>query len=174
MDRRILMLAEMAVMLALAVGLSYLRLYRLPTGGSVTLAMVPLVIIGLRWGARAGLMTGAGLGLLRLALDAYAVHWAQFILDYPLAFGLVGAVGFFAARPYLGIIVGFVGRFLCHFAAGVIFFAEYAPEGVPVGLYSATYNASFLLPEMALTMLVAPWVYKRLRAALPPPTESRA
>ncbi len=153
-------------MLALSVGLSYVRLFRMPTGGSVTLAMVPLVIIGLRWGVRAGFTTGAGLGLLRLTLDAYVIHWAQFILDYPLAFALVGAVGFFAARPYLGMVIGFAGRFLCHFAAGVIFFAEYAPEGVPAGVYSATYNASFLVPEMALTLLVAPWVYGRLQGAL--------
>ena len=172
MDRSLRILTETSVMIALALILSYVRLFRAPYGGSVTLAMIPLVIIGLRWGPRAGFVGGAALGMLRLALDAYAIHWAQFILDYPLAFALVGAVGFFAAKPYLGIVLGFLGRFIAHFASGVIFFAEFAPEEVSAELYSAMYNASFLVPEMIITLLLAPWVYERIRDSLTEVSES--
>ncbi len=104
-NKRVLILVESAVVIAMALALSQIRLFRLPQAGSVTLAMVPLVVLAYRRGARAGLMAGIALGLLRLTLDAYVVHWAQFILDYPLAFGLVGLAGFFPNRKFLGVVL---------------------------------------------------------------------
>ncbi len=166
-NKRVLILVESAVVIAMALALSQFRLFRLPQAGSVTLAMVPLVVLAYRRGAKAGLMAGIALGLLRLTLDAYVVHWAQFILDYPLAFGLVGLAGFFPNRKFLGVVVGYLGRFICHFAAGLVFFAEFAPEGTPVVVYTFIYNISFILPEAIITFAVLYWLFPRLEEALP-------
>lgn len=171
MNRRLLLLTETAVMIALALALSQLRLFRLPQGGSVTLAMVPILVLAFRWGGRAGVIAGIGLGLLRLVLDAFVVHWAQFILDYPLAFALVGAAGFMRSRPSLAVIGSFAARMACHVATGVIFFSSYAPEGTPALIYSLVYNGSFLLPELAVTLVAVPLVVVGLKRALPEPPE---
>ncbi len=168
MDKRVLILTETAVAVAMALALSQLRLFRLPQAGSVTLAMVPLVVIAYRWGPKAGIMAGVVLGLLRLTLDAYVVHWAQFILDYPLAFALVALAGFFPSRKIIGVVIGYLGRFACHFLSGVIFFAEFAPEGTPVALYSIIYNMGFIIPEAIITVAVLVWLFPRLQDALPP------
>lgn len=168
-NRRLMMMTETAVMIALALALSQLRLFRMPQGGSVTLAMVPILVLAFRWGGRAGVMAGAGLGLLRLVLDAFVVHPAQFILDYPLAFALVGAAGFIRSRPTLAVIGSFAARMACHVATGVIFFASYAPEGTPALTYSLVYNGSFLLPELAITLVAVSLVLAALKSALPPP-----
>ncbi len=64
-NKRVLILVESAVVIAMALALSQFRLFRLPQAGSVTLAMVPLVVLAYRRGAKAGLMAGIALGLLR-------------------------------------------------------------------------------------------------------------
>ncbi|MFO7941162.1 MAG: energy-coupled thiamine transporter ThiT [Bacillota bacterium] len=165
--RRLHIMVEIAMAVAIAMVLSQFRLFRMPQGGSVTLMAVPLLVIAYRWGGKAGFVAGLTLGILRLALDAYVIHWAQFILDYPLAFALLGSAGFMAHKRYLGATVGFALRFVCHFLVGATFFASFAPEGTPVALYSLIYNGSFLIPEWIVTLLVAPWLYRRLESALP-------
>ena len=133
---------------------------RLPYGGSITLESIPILYVALWRGWRQGLQTGVLCGLLQLLLDAHIYHPAQVLLDYPIAFGLLGfapIVGY--AIP--GIFLGCALRFCAHFASGIIFFAAYAPEGTPAWLYSATYNASYLIPDAILASVLVPMLLKR-------------
>ena len=166
-NKRLIMLVEMAMGIAIAIVLSQFRLFRMPQGGSVTLMAIPLLVIAFRWGGKAGFLTGVGTGVIRLFLGAYVIHWAQFILDYPLAFALLGSAGFMTRQYYLGTTVGFSLRFLCHFIVGATFFASFAPEGTPVALYSLIYNGTYIIPEWILALLIAPWLYRRLETAIP-------
>ncbi len=164
-DKKIAVMVETAVVVALALAFSQLRVFRAPQGGSVTLAMVPLLVLTFRRGIRAGAAAGAVFGLLRLTLDAYVVHWIQFVLDYPLAFALLGLAGVLRHRPYLGICAGALARFGCHMLSGMVFFASLAPEGTPVAVYSFLYNSTFLIPEIIIAMLVVPPLVRRLPGA---------
>jgi len=75
------------------------------------------------------------------------------LLDYPIAFGLLGLAGFFQKRPFIGVTVGIIGRFVAHFLSGIIFFAIYAGEMNPV-IYSAVYNGGYLLVELVISIYV--------------------
>lgn len=161
-DSKIRMMAEIAVMVAFAFVLSWIKIVEMPQGGSVSLQMLPLFIIALRWGAGPGIISGVVYSLLKL-LTPYVVHPAQLLLDYPLAFGAIGLAGLFKRNPLLGILAGGTARFLCHYVSGVVFFYMYAPEGMNVHLYSLLYNMSYMVPEMLLTILIAPQVIKRLQ-----------
>lgn len=165
------MLVEMAVAIAIALGMNKLTLFQMPQGGSVNLEMLPLIFIALRWGAGAGLSAGVGHGLLQLAFGAYIVHPAQLILDYPLAFALLGAAGFFrtdmegvkgAVNVILGTVCGVFGRYLCHVVSGAIFFGEYAPAGQNVWVYSSIYNGSYLIPSLMICIVVLLLARKQL------------
>ena len=80
-------LCEGAMMLALAQILGYLRFYRMPYGGSITLAMVPLIFFALRWGVKQGLLVSFIYGVMQLLLDGgYAYTWQSMILDYLVAY----------------------------------------------------------------------------------------
>ncbi len=148
-------LVEAAVMVALATALSVIVVWRMPQGGSVTPAsMVPLLILALRRGPKVGLAAGAVYGMIQLWIEPVVVHWAQVILDYPLAFGLLGLAGFFRRWPYAGVVAGIGGRLVSHVVSGAIFFASYAPPGTGVWTYSLVYNATYLIPEMALSLVV--------------------
>ncbi|AUS96829.1 energy-coupled thiamine transporter ThiT [Clostridium thermosuccinogenes] len=141
-------LAYGAVAVAAAFLLSYIKLFELPTGGTITIAsMLPIFVFSYIYGPRAGILAGLVYGILQLVQGAYVVHWAQMLLDYPIAFAVLGLAGLFKRNIYLGAAVGGTARFISHFLTGVIFFGEFAPEGQSVWLYSLTYNLSYMLPD---------------------------
>ena len=53
-----------------------------------------------------------------------------------------------------GVLLAGSCRFIIHFLSGMIFFADYAPKGQPVWLYSLVYNSSYMIPETVITLVV--------------------
>ena len=155
------MLANAALCIALSFVLSYIRLYKLPQGGSITLAsMLPLFLFAYAYGVGPGMLVGAAYGILQFIQEAYFVHPIELLLDYPLAFAMLGLAGLasrFSDKWGLipGIVLGTFGRFVCAFLSGVIFFGMYAPEGQSVLVYSAVYNGFYLIPEAIICIVLA-------------------
>jgi thiamine transporter len=164
-NRKVRILVEGALAASMALALSYVRLWRMPQGGSITLENIPLLVFSLRWGLRAGFGAGSVAGLLQLILGGYVVHPAQALLDYPLAFGALSLAALIRRPLWLGPVIGSSARFSCHLLSGVIFFAAYAPEGTNVWLYSAIYNGSFMLPSLLLSVVAIYLIWPRLGKA---------
>jgi len=147
-----------ALCVALAVVLSQIRLFQMPQGGSITaFSMLPIVLVGYWYGVKAGISAGIVYGLLRLMLGATVIHPVQFILDYPLAYAALGAFCIFRDKKFglqISFLAGAIGRFLCSFVGGIVFFGEFAPPDQPVWIYSAIYNATYIAPEAAITLIV--------------------
>jgi len=141
-----------ALAIAASFILSYIKIFSLPYGGTITLAsMLPMFIFAYIAGPRAGLRAGMSYGVLQYIQEPFFVHWAQFLLDFPLAFSLLGLAGLFRKNHYLGALVGSMARFVCHFLSGVVFFASYAGEQ-NVFVYSFMYNMSYILPDVLICM----------------------
>jgi thiamine transporter len=162
-NKKVLMLVEIAVMVAFSYVLMLFRVGRLPQGGSISLQMLPIFVIALRWGGMPGISAGLMFGLLKLMFDPYIVHPAQMLLDYPLAFAAIGVAGFLREKPLVGILAGGAGRFLMHFLAGVVFFGSLAPDNMSPVLYSIVYNLTYMGPEIVIAMLTTPLVLRRLQ-----------
>ena len=147
-----------AVLIALSIGLNQIKLLHLPYGGSITLlSMLAATLAGYFCGPKWGLASGLALGLLNLIFGGYVVHPVQLALDYILAFTALGLSGFFTEKKsglYIGYIVAIVGRFICSFLSGFIFFAEYAPEGMNPTLYSFVYNGITIGAEGIITLII--------------------
>ncbi len=174
------MLAEAGILLAAAQLLSFIKLSpEWLQGGSVTAAsMLPVLIFAVRWGAPWGLCAGSAFGLLQFLLGTkYASaaiasevlsYFAVFLLDYLLAYGVLGLAGFFKGRRwglFFGITVGATARFLAHFVSGLILWSSYAgEEGAFV--YSLGYNGSYMGIELAICLVVAVCIYKPLKRYL--------
>jgi thiamine transporter len=173
-DTRVLAEAALAVALAFVLGL--IKVFQMPFGGSVSLEMVPLILLALRQGPFVGIVAGATYGLLDLAIEPFIVHPVQVLFDYPLAFGMLGLAGFF--RPtvrgaILGTVVAVLARFFCHFVSGIVFFASYAPEGWNPYLYSAVYNAAYLVPSLVVALVAVVVLLRALEGAQPSPRQVR-
>lgn len=178
-------LAYAGVCVAMSFSLSYLRIVRMPQGGSITPAsMLPLMIFAYAFGVKKGVFVGAVYGLLQaLQSSSGLLHPAQFLLDYPIAFSCVGFAGVFShtkalqkypqAQIALGGVVMGLSRFVMHFLSGVFAFGIFAGDA-PVVLYSLGYQAAYVLPDMAITIVVALFVFssknlvKELRRMNPP------
>lgn len=144
--------------IALAMVTSYIKVWEMPMGGSITLlSMLFICLIGYWYGPKYGLLTGVAYGVLQFIVDPYMLTLPQVILDYPLAFGALGLSGFFSGKKYglqIGYAFGVAGRFVCSLLSGVIFFASYAPEGMNPWAYSALYQGSYLGTEAVITIII--------------------
>jgi thiamine transporter len=162
-------IAVSAVLIALAFVLNnFAPHFSLPYGGSVTLfSMFVLYFVGYCYGPRVGILAGIAFGLMNLLINPAAYYPVQIILDYFLAFGMIGA-GSILRKKKNGIITGYLlgvfGRFICSFLSGVIFFAMYAPAGYTAVTWSIVYNGRYMGIEAALTVVVL--LIKPVRAAL--------
>ena len=148
-----------AMGVALSMVTSYIKLWHMPMGGSITLmSMFFVTLIGYWYGFRWGIMTAIAYGALQLILDPYIVSIPQLVCDYILAFGSLGLSGLFKNRKnglYKGYIIGVTGRFIFTFLSGVIFFGMYAADyGMSAPLYSFLYNGGYIVPELVLTLII--------------------
>ena len=196
-------LTESAMLLAVAIVLelaSKMFIPEMPFGGQVTLAsMLPMVLISYRHGVKWGLIAGVAYAFIQMAIGARTVAAAfqpgyfgdgrmllnafiMCILDYLLAFTLLGLGGIFRnriKRPGVSLACGSIlalgARYLAHVLSGYILFAGWAEwfftqEGFPIwgmalvenlspnmlGLvYSLVYNAMYMVPEMIITAMAA-------------------
>lgn len=161
------MLVEAGVLIALAQILSYVKIFEAPYGGSVTAgSMVPIMIFSIRWGVKPGLMAGAVYGTLQFILGPkWSFHIMSILLDYVVAFGLLGLAGIFKdfKKVFIGIGLGIFGRFSSSVLSGVIIFASYAPEDMNPWVYSTLYNGAYLIPELIISCILVGILYKPLK-----------
>ena len=178
------LIVEGALMIALATVLSMIKFFELPQGGSITLEMLPLVIMGLRNGTKWGCFTGFVHGLLQMILGFSNVMYCAtltaqigcILLDYLLAFTCLGLApafaSFFKGNKVLGATVGAVIcgvlRFICSFLSGWLLWGSYAPEGMSPVIYSFAYNASYMIPDTIILAVVTAILCKSVPKLLKP------
>ncbi len=162
-------LAEFGVAIALAAVLSLFRikLPHLAFGGSISLHMLPIIIIALRHGVRSAVATGVAYGIVNFIMTPYPVHPIQIVLDYPVAFGVLGLAGLAAGRQTAwAAVAAVVGagtlRLGIHVLSGILYFADLAPEGTPVWKYSLAYNSSYMIPEILIASVAMGALSRRL------------
>ena len=159
-------IAYAAISIALSFALSFLTLFKMPQGGSVTLvSLLPLMLYSQMFGVRKGVVVGFIYGLLQAIQSPWILHPAQFLLDYPIAFAMIGFVSIFTQGGImgkrgivffaLGAIFAVTLRYLTHFVSGVFAFSSYAGYyGYTSGVvYSLAYN-SFAFIDMAIALVV--------------------
>ncbi len=165
-------IAYAAICIAMSFALSYLRIVKMPQGGSITIAsLLPLMIYSYMFGTKKGVFAGMIYGMLQAIQDPYILHPAQFLLDYPVAFAAIGLSGMFAKvsaldkypqlQFALGAVVGGVGRFIVHFFSGIFAFGAFSgsSEMSEIVLYSLGYQAAYVLPDIAIVVVVGVFVF---------------
>ena len=180
---RIRALCEGAILLALALVLNVLSksiFANLPQGGSISLAMFPLLLCAHRWGWRYGLLAGFCYGLLDMLLDGgYAWGWQSILLDYLVAYTALGLGGFFRGKAwgvFPCVAIGSASRFAVHYFSGVTLYRIIEPTGIEglEGLgaivnphvYSLVYNGIYMLPNMIIAMAIAAVLYVPMKKFL--------
>ena len=150
-----------AAAVALAYVTSYIRLFRMPLGGSVTLfSMLFIVLIGYWYGPVWGLSVGFIYGILQFLQGGYFLTPFQVCCDYLLCYAALGLSGFFRNKKHgliKGYIAGIIGRGFFASLAGYLYWFEYMPESFPKSiafLYPVIYNFAYILVETIITVIV--------------------
>ena len=167
-------LVEGAVMVALAVVLSFVKIIKFPWGGSVTLlSMLPIVIYSIRNGVKWGMLVSVVYALLQMFIDlGEVVSWGltalaligTLVFDYIIAFSALGLAGIFRSKRIAGGLAGIVLavflRYASHVVSGAVIFhsagkiwESFSTENSWV--YSLLYNGAYMLPEMIFTIIGA-------------------
>lgn len=168
-------LVETALFIAIAVVLDFLAgLYSpFPYGGSISFAMLPIILIAYRYGFKQGLLAGFVFGVLQsFVAMGIGQFWflsiVQYSMDYLLAFVVLGVVGLLPhaltnKKVYLlGILLAGILRYVIHSISGVIFWGMYAPEGMNVWFYSfVAYNLPYMAASIAITLVVGYLLFER-------------
>ena len=152
-------LAYAGVSLALAFVLSYIRVFRMPTGGSVTLcSMLFVSLIGYFFGPVVGLTGAFVYAMLQFVQGPSFLSPLQFLFDYVLAFTALGLSGFFHKMKnglLKGYIVSAFARFIFATMASLFFWSEYLPEGFGTPFIAAVvYNGSYIGAEALITCVI--------------------
>ncbi len=161
-NRKLQMLCEGAILVALAQILSMLKLWEMPWGGSITLGMLPIFLFAVRWGTRWGLVAGFAYGLLQVMFDGgFAISWQSILGDYLVAFTVLGLAGLGRGREkgiFLGTVLGGAARFVVHWVVGATVWAMYMPDAffgmtmTSPWLYSLLYNGFYMLIDTLLCL----------------------
>jgi len=173
-------LCEGAIMLALAIVLNYLSkalFANLPNGGSVTLAMFPILLYAHRWGVVRGLFMGLAYGVLDMLFDGgYAWGWQSILLDYLLAYTVLGFGGLFKGKAwgiFPGIATGCAARFLIHHISGITIYKIIEPTAVEgfgvfsnAHIYSLVYNSVYMVPNTLIALVIAGALFVPLKKYL--------
>lgn len=162
-NKRLMSLTESALMAALSIIMSLIIVWKMPQGGSITIGcMLPIVIISIRRGTLWGVLTGVVSGIIQFIITGEAFHPLSVLIDYVLAYGIVGIAGLVKGNPLkvgIGAFIGCAARFIMHLLSGALIFASYAPEGQNPWVYSLLYNGSYMVPETIVTIVEAVLLY---------------
>lgn len=168
-NQKVFMLCEGAIMIALSIALSYVEIEIGALGGSIGFAMIPIAVFALRHGTLWGVFVGFIFGTLKFFIGGSQVlNWVSLLLDYSVAYSMVGLAGLFAKMKnkniaaVAGTAVGCFGRFVISFISGVTVYAEYAlPEYLGITtpnafIYSIIYNGAYMLPSTVIALILVP------------------
>lgn len=183
-DELVRTVAEAAILAALAFVLDLLQgaifdaVPFFANGGSVGIAMLPIIILSIRRGPLVGFLAGLVTGVLQMLGGFYAISstWYkvlfQVLLDYTLAYAICGLFAGFLKYTLTGenkkhdlimiliaAFVGGVGKYLCHVLAGYFFWPNEIWGG-PLA-YSILYNGIYMLPSTILCMACVAILYVR-------------
>lgn len=148
---KIQQITECGILMATALALSYVKIFNMPAGGSVSIGILPLLLIAARRGFKTGALCGFCFGFLLLTNGATILHPIQFLLDYPLAYAMIGFAGLFkwntGLKAATATTVANLIRLQFHVVAGAVFFSK-AKENFSEALaFSYAYNCGHLIPE---------------------------
>jgi len=154
-------LAYCAMAVALAYVTSFIKVLKLPYGGSVTLLSMLFIVLVANWyGVKTGMLVGFAYGILQFLQEPYFLSLFQVCCDYVLAFAALGLAGLFRGKRnslLIGYLVAVLARGAFHSLGGYLYWMDYMPENFPQALrnlYPIIYNYSYLLAEAAVTVVV--------------------
>jgi len=120
---------------------------------------------------------GLAYGVLDMLFDGgYAWGWQSILLDYLLAYTVLGFGGLFKGKAwgiFPGIATGCAARFLIHHISGITIYKIIEPTAVEgfgvfsnAHIYSLVYNSVYMVPNTLIALVIAGALFVPLKKYL--------
>lgn len=171
-NSRIRMLVEIALFAAVAFVLDLL-IPSIGHGIKITVKMLPIIFLSLRWGLLPGMAGGLIWGLLQIITgEAYILSAPQVIIEYVIAFSSIGVAGLFhkkmqrtladpsskksdqAMVAAMALITGSFARYIWHMIAGYVFWSENIESPTAAMANTITINGLGFITETVTCLVV--------------------
>lgn len=169
MEKLVLTAMMVALAFVISIVMKEIPILKMPNGGSVSLAMLPIFILAYMLGPVYGVIGGFAYGIVNFFFDGYAFHWASLVFDYFVAFSCLGLCGFFKKWVFrgnawyhygffiLGMVLTSTIRFFSHTLSGYI---AYQPITFAE---SCAYNAPYVYASLALCIVAGVLIYPTIQ-----------
>ena len=150
-----------AAAMALAFVTSYVKIFQMPWGGSVTLCSMLFIVLVANWyGVGTGVLVGLAYGILQFIQEPYVLSFLQKILPHQ-ELQMPEYNHSTLGKKKHGLLKGYIAAVLArgafHALGGYLYWMDYMPDNFPKSLtaiYPIAYNYSFLLAEAAITLVI--------------------
>lgn len=174
--RQIVMMAiYLALTMALDLIKEFLPFLNMPSGGSVNIALIPLVICSFHLGIKYASITGFLWFVLSsiLGLNKYFVSYGQIFFDYIIPSTIVGLASIFyknrkILEVELGIVFVMIIRTLSIVISGAIYWydSSMAAGSIEAWSFSFAYNLPYSIATLIMLLITVPLLLKTLRKYL--------
>lgn len=172
------LLVFMSLYIAMAIVLDYIKEFipflNMAAGGSINIALIPIVVASFHLGYRKGITIGLLWWLLSfvLGLNRWFISIPQYFLDYIIPSGIVGMSSLFYKNKNNKEIICGVGlamliRTISVIISGAIYWpGDLASGSVAAWIYSLSYNIPYSFLTTILLMILIPIIIKSLKKYL--------
>lgn len=168
-------LVFISIYCALALVLDYIKTFipflNMPSGGSINIALIPIVVCSFHLGLFDGMFTGFLWWLVSsiLGLNPYYISISQYIVDYILPSIIVGISSLFYKKKNIfeieiGILLMMIIRTFCLVLSGAIFWPEGIASGsVEAWVMSLAYNLPYSIATLIMLLISIPIVLRSIK-----------
>ncbi len=153
MNRKIAVrdMALIATFAALSIALSFLKVFQMPQGGSITLYLIPIMFIAIRLNFKSAFVCCLIVAIVQV-MNGYILGVFQVGLDYILPVCAISLLAFVKEGKNVKLIIALI-------LVGIIMLSSYVLSGM---IYfeasfeaSLIYNATFFVPMYVLSSIIA-------------------
>ena len=172
--KRIQKLVFISIFCALAISLDYIKTFipflNMPSGGSINIALIPVVICAFYLGPIEGIFCGLLWWLTTsiFGLNPYYISLAQYLVDYVIPSGIIGICSIFYKKKNLlevelGILIMMIIRTSCLVISGALFWSEASAGSLSAWSASVIYNFPYCLATAIMLMIIVPMILRSLK-----------
>lgn len=168
-------LVLVSIYCALALVLDYIKSFipflNMPSGGSINIALIPIVICSFHMGVLYGMGTGILWWLISsvLGLNPYYISFMQYVVDYILPSAVVGVSSIFYSKRNVyeveaGISLMMLIRTFLLVLSGAIFWPDgIASNSIAAWNASLVYNLPYSIGTYIMLLIVIPVALRSLK-----------
>ena len=150
---------------------SFIPMLNMPSGGSINIALIPIVVCSFHLGIISGIISGLLWWVISslLGLNPYYISLMQYVVDYIFPSAVIGISSiFYRNKKLFEIEAGITFMMLVRTVLLIISGSVFWQEGVAAGskqafIASIIYNVPYSFATLIMLLIVIPFVLRSLK-----------